>query len=157
MGSDGLWDNMFDAQVLEIVKAVNAPAPDGKEVWVGSNQTSKLTVIDVASWTATTAAEGFRWPYRVHFTPDMKTVIVPDMAIEDVRFFDRATRRELGKISLAGAGPQGITTTPDGKYALLSLSRQTKVAIIDLARREVVGHLDVGGTPDGIAYSTRVR
>jgi hypothetical protein len=30
------------------------------------------------------------------------------------------------------------------------------VAIIDAAARSVRGHLTVGGTPDGVAYTTRV-
>ena len=136
-------------------EAINV-TPDGKEVWVGSNNTGKLTVVDVSAWSASTAAEGFRWPYRVYFSPDNKTVIVPDMTNEDVRFLDRATRRELGKISLPGAGPQGITMTPNGRYVLLSLSKQGKVAIIDVATRTVVGHLAAGETPDGIVYTTRV-
>lgn len=136
-------------------EAINVTA-DGREVWVGSNSTGQLTVVDAAAWTATTAAEGFRWPYRIWFTPDQKTVIVPDMTNEDVRFFDRASRREVGKILLPGAGPQGIAVTPDGRYALLSLSRQAKIAIIDLASRKVVGELAAGNTPDGIVYSSRV-
>ena len=136
-------------------EAINV-TPDGKEVWVGSNQTGKLTVIDVGSWSPSTAAEAFRWPYRVLFTPDQKTVIVPDMTNEDLRFLDRATRRELGKIALPGAGPQGITVTPDGRYALLSLSKQARVAIIDISARSVVGYIAAGETPDGIVYTTRV-
>ena len=136
-------------------EAINV-TPDGKEVWVGSNQTGKLTVIDVASWSASTAAEAFKWPYRVLFTPDMKTVVVPDMTNEDVRFLDRASRRELGKISLPGAGPQGITSTPDGRYVFLSLSKQARVAVIDVERRSIVGYIAAGETPDGIVYTTRV-
>ena len=152
-----LRDGRFlrDLPVPTTPEAINV-TPDGKEVWVGSNNTGKLTVVDVAAWSASTAAEGFRWPYRVYFSPDNKTVIVPDMTNEDVRFLDRATRRELGKISLPGAGPQGITMTPDGKYALLSLSKQAKIAIIDVASRTVVGHLAAGDTPDGIVYTPRV-
>jgi YVTN family beta-propeller protein len=136
-------------------EAINV-TPDGKEVWVGSNNTGRLTVIDVGAWSAATAAEGFRWPYRVWFTPDNRTVIVPDMTNENVRFFDRAARRETGVLSLPGAGPQGITVTPDGKYILLSLSKLGKIAVIDVASRKVVREIDAGNTPDGIVYTTRV-
>jgi YVTN family beta-propeller protein len=136
-------------------EAINV-TPDGREVWVGSNNTGRLTVIDVSGWTATTAAEGFRWPYRVWFTPDNRTVIVPDMTNENVRFFDRAGRRETGVISLPGAGPQGITVTPDGRYILLSLSKLGKIAVIDVATRKVVREIAAGNTPDGIVYTTRV-
>jgi YVTN family beta-propeller protein len=136
-------------------EAINVTA-DGKEVWVGSNSTGKLTVVDVGTWTATTAAEGFQWPYRVWFTPDHRTVIVPDMTNENVRFFDRASRREIGQIALPGAGPQGITVTPNGRFILLSLSKQGKIAVIDVATRKVIQEIPAGLTPDGIVYTARV-
>ncbi|HET9423867.1 MAG TPA: hypothetical protein VFO55_00740 [Gemmatimonadaceae bacterium] len=141
--------------VPTIPEAINV-TPDGREAWVGSNNTGKVSVVDVATWTVSTAGEGFAWPYRMLFTPDAKTVLIPDMTNEDLRFIDRATRREVGKIPFPGAGPQGITTTPDGRYALLSLSRQARVAIVDIAERKVVGFLQAGETPDGIAFTPRV-
>lgn len=130
--------------------------PDGKEVWVGSNATGKVTVIDPATGAMVTAAEGVQFPYRMAFTPDGKTTIIPDARGEEVRFIDRATKKELGRIATPGAGPQGIVISPDGRYAFQSLSTQAKVAIIDIASRTVVRQLDAGQTPDGIAYTTRV-
>ncbi len=129
--------------------------PDGKEIWVGSNQTGKLTVIDIAANTVTTVAEGFGWPYRVAFTPSMNTVLVPDLRNEELRFFDRATRRERSRLALKDAGPQGIVFTPDGRYAFLSLSKQARVAIVDVDRQMIVGYLAAGATPDGVAYTRR--
>jgi DNA-binding beta-propeller fold protein YncE len=129
---------------------------DGSEVWVGSNATGAVSVVDPASGRVTQAAEGFGWPYRVLFTPDGKTVLLPDLKKEELRFVDRATHKELARLSFPGGAPQGITVTPDGRYALESLSGQAKVVIIDLATRSVVGQLSVGDTPDGIGYTTRV-
>lgn len=136
-------------------EAINV-TPDGKEVWVGSNATGKVSALDVATGTVTTAAEGFSWPYRVLFTPDAKLVMLPDYRGEALRFVDRATKQELGRINLPGAGPQGITLTPDTKYAFLSLSAQGRIAIVDVAKREVVGHIAAGETPDGVAFTSRV-
>jgi DNA-binding beta-propeller fold protein YncE len=136
-------------------EAINV-TPDGKEVWVGSNATGKVSVLDPATGTIRTAAEGVSWPYRVLFTPDVRMAIIPDMRNNELRFLDRATHRELSRLSLPGAGPQGVTVTPDGKYLFLSLSQQAKVAVIDLRTRQVVGHLDVGQTPDGVVYTTQV-
>jgi DNA-binding beta-propeller fold protein YncE len=149
----GTWVASFP--VPETPEAINV-TPDGREVWVGSNATGRVSVVDPASGRVTTAAEGVSWPYRILFTPDATTVVIPDMGNEEVRFLDRATRRELSRISLPGAGPQGITVTPDGRYAFLSLSREARVAILDLVTRRVVGHLTAGETPDGIAYTTMV-
>jgi DNA-binding beta-propeller fold protein YncE len=115
-----------------------------------------VSVVKPASGTVETAAEGFGWPYRILFSPDGKTVLLPDLRREELRFLDRATRRELGRLQLTGGAPQGITITPDGRYALESLSAQGRVVIVDLATRTVAGYLSVGATPDGIGYSTRV-
>jgi DNA-binding beta-propeller fold protein YncE len=140
--------------VPNVPEAINV-TPDGKEVWVGSNATGRVSVIDVATGAITTAAEGLGWPYRVLYSPDNATVMLPDLRGETLRFVDRASKRELARITFAGGGPQGITVTPDGRYVLQSLSSQGRVAIVDATTRTVAGYLAAGNTPDGIAYTTR--
>lgn len=135
-------------------EAINVTA-DGSEVWVGSNATGKVSVVNPVTGVITTAAEGFGWPYRVFFSPDQKTVLLPDLRREELRFLDRSSHKELARLSFAGGGPQGITMTPDGKFILQSLSQQGRVAVIDAATRKVLGHIPAGDTPDGIAYSMR--
>lgn len=51
------------------LEAINV-TPYGREVWVGSNATGIFSVIDAATGTVSSAAEGFGWPYRVLFSPD---------------------------------------------------------------------------------------
>jgi len=141
--------------VPNVPEAINV-TPDGGQVWVGSNATGRVSVLDVATGNVRTAAEGLGWPYRVLFTPDTATVLLPDLRGEELRFVDRGSLRELGRIPFPGGGPQGITITPDGRYVFQSLSRQSRVAIIDPATRMVLAYLSAGNTPDGIAYTPRV-
>jgi DNA-binding beta-propeller fold protein YncE len=141
--------------VPTVPEAINVTS-DGKEVWVGSNTTGKVTVLDPATGAQVTAAEGVQFPYRMAFTPDLKTAIIPDARGEEVRFLDRETKKELGRIAMPGLGPQGIIINPDGRFAFQSLSTGAKVAIIDIATRTVVRQVDAGETPDGVAYTTRV-
>jgi YVTN family beta-propeller protein len=151
----------LDLRTGKFTRSWNVPAqpeainvtPDGREIWVGSNATGVVSVIDVATSAVTTAAEGLGWPYRILYTPDVKTALIPDLRGEELRFLDRATKRELGRISFKGGGPQGIAITPDGRFAFQSLSSEGRVAIVDVARRKVVGYLAAGDTPDGIAYT----
>ena len=135
-------------------EAINV-TPDGREVWVGSNATGKVSVVDVASGTVTTAAEGFSWPYRVLFAQGASLVVMPDYRGEVVRFIDRASHRELGRMTFTGGGPQGVTLVGDGRTLALSLSAQGKVVFIDLASRRVVRELAAGETPDGVAWTQR--
>jgi YVTN family beta-propeller protein len=154
----------LDLRAGRAVRSITVPAqpeainvtPDGNEVWVGSNATGRVSVVDTRTGAVTTAAEGLSWPYRVLFSPDAKSVFLPDYRGEALRFLDRASRRELGRLAFPGGGPQGITVTPDGRHLLLSMSAQGRVAVIDAAARTVVGHLAVGDTPDGVVYTTRV-
>ena len=152
-GRTGEFIRTFDVPAQP--EAINV-TPDGAEVWVGSNATGRVSVLDPKTGAVATAAEGLGWPYRVLFTPDRRTVLLPDLRNEELRFLERATRRELGRLSFPGGGPQGITITPDGKYVFQSLSEQGRVAIIDVASRAVRGDLEAGTTPDGVAYTTRV-
>ena len=153
----------LDVRTGRFVRTFDVPAqpeainvtPDGAEVWVGSNATGRVSVVDPKTGAVTTAAEGVSWPYRILFSPDRRFTFLPDMRNQELRFLDRASRRELGRIPFPNGGPQGITITPDGKYLLQSLSREARVAIIDVATRAVVGHIPAGDTPDGIAYHPR--
>lgn len=138
--------------VPEQPEAINV-TPDGSEVWVGSNGTGRVSVFDTYLGTVSTAAEGFRWPYRVWFTPDAETVLLPDYTGDEVRFVARRSRRELGRLAFPQGGPQGIVVTPDGRHALVSLSREARVVVIDIATRTVVGFVPAGETPDGIVFS----
>jgi DNA-binding beta-propeller fold protein YncE len=169
-GATGFTGNMGSASVSQVdlakgtvVRVFNVPArpeainvtPDGREVWVGSNETGRVSVVDPATGTVVTAAEGVTWPYRVLFSPDMSTVVIPDMTKNEVRFLERASRRELSRLSFPDAGPQGVTMTPDGRYIFLSLSKESRIAVIDARGRRVVGYIPSGETPDGVVYTAR--
>lgn len=146
---------MRSVDVPEQPEAINVTA-DGSEVWVGSNATGKITVVDAYSGAVSTVAEGFGWPYRVLFTPDLSVAMIPDYRGESLRFLNRRSKQELGRMAFAGGGPQGISISPDGKTAFLSLSAEARIAVIDVASRRVIGHVAAGETPDGVAFTTRV-
>jgi len=73
----------FGVNLPSVVIALNRA--DGKEVWVGSNATGVVSVVDPATGVVVPAAEGFGWPYRVLFSPDTRTVMLPDLRREELR------------------------------------------------------------------------
>ncbi|RMH21014.1 MAG: hypothetical protein D6701_03065 [Gemmatimonadetes bacterium] len=125
----------------------------GDEVWVGSNAEGSLTVVDPATGRTERAASGFGWPYRILFTPDERTVLVPDLRGHVLRFFDASSRRETGRLELPGGGPQSMAFYRDPGVVFLSLSAQGRAAVIDVERRAVLGYYGTGPRPDGIGYS----
>ncbi len=129
---------------------------DGSEVWVGSNDHGTVNVVDTRTGRYEEALSGLSWPYRILITPDNRTVLIPDLRQNVLRFVDRATRREVDRMTFANGGTQGITFNGDASFAFLSLSQQDRVAVIDVASREVVRYIETGRGPDGIAFSPRV-
>jgi DNA-binding beta-propeller fold protein YncE len=136
-------------------EAINV-TPDGAEIWVGSNEEHKVSVLDPRTGAIRTVADSVAWPYRILFTPDLQLVLIPDLGNEELRFIDRSSHREIERLRFPGAAPQGITITPDGRFAFLSLSREDRIAVIDIAARSVIGHLPAGARPDGVVYTARV-
>lgn len=126
---------------------------DGREVWVGSNDRGLVSVLEPHTGEVSSPLEGFDWPYRILLVPERGLAVIPDLRREEVRFVDLETREELERLEMPGAGPQGVALTGDRRTLFLSLSRQGRVAVIDLESREVVRTLEVGPTPDGVGWS----
>lgn len=128
----------------------------GTEVWVGSNDDSVVTVIAVESGEVLAQWSGFEWPYRILLTRDERYAVIPDLGNERLRFFDVASKTELGAIDMRGMQPQGVVLYPDDRTVFLSLSGQDKVLAIDIESREILREFATGSAPDGIGWSPLV-
>ncbi|HKN62302.1 MAG TPA: hypothetical protein VJW93_14070, partial [Candidatus Acidoferrales bacterium] len=72
----------------------------------------------------------------------------------DLAVFDASTRKEVKRIKL-GHGAAGILMQPDGARVYVACSPDNYVAVIDLKTMEVVGRVEPGTEPDGLAWATR--
>ncbi|HEY0251964.1 MAG TPA: hypothetical protein VGC41_10580 [Kofleriaceae bacterium] len=126
-------------------------SPDGKEAWVANAKDGTISVVDLAQKkVAQTIAANAPRANRLKLTPDGKRALVsagPDLVV-----FDVATRKEVKRIAI-GHGSAGIAIQPDGARAFVACGPDNYVAVIDLAKLVVVGKLDVGGEPDGMAWA----
>lgn len=132
-----------------------AAAPDGRTVWLGSNNTGKVFVVDVARRAVIDSVQTAGFPYRIAFTPDSRIAIVTNPEAGEVRLIDVTTRRITAVIPTgAGTQPFGIAVAPDGGTAWITLRGAGEVAELDLGTATVVRTLPTGaGTgPDGIAF-----
>jgi YVTN family beta-propeller protein len=73
----------------------------------------------------------------------------PELVILDAR-----TRREVKRLKI-GRGAAGIQMQPDGARAYVACTPDDYVAVVDLKSLEVVGHIDAGKQPDGLAWVVR--
>jgi YVTN family beta-propeller protein len=135
-------------------------APDGGQVWVGSNDQGTVTVVHTAAWRVVDTLRVGGQPYRIVFSPDGRRVLVTTPGSDEVRLFDAETRREIGRVKTpAGGGgpgqPFGVAWRPDGTQAYISLRGAEQVAVLDLEKLSVSRYIGTGAGPDGIAFARR--
>jgi YVTN family beta-propeller protein len=128
-------------------------APDGKEAWVANARDGTVSIVDLAAKAVTeTLKANVPGANRLKFTPDGRLVLIS--AGPDLVFLDRATHREVKRVAI-GRGSGGILIEPDGARAYVAFSPDGFVAVIDLKTLTVVGKIDAGGGPDGLAWAVR--
>jgi DNA-binding beta-propeller fold protein YncE len=127
--------------------------PDGREAWVANAQDGTISVIDLAAKRVVeTLDANARGANRLKFTPDGKLALVS--AGSALVVFDTATRKEVKRLSDVHASG-GIEMQPGGARAYAACGREGDVAVIDLKTLALVGHIDAGGGPDGLAWAVR--
>ena len=134
-------------------------SPDGKEIWAANARDATVTIVDVATKKAVqTLPIPVKGANRLKFTPDGKRVLISGLgargADSSLVLIETTTRKELKQFSLGG-GSAGILVAPDGSRAYVAVSGADKVAVIDLKTLEVVGEIDAGKQPDGLAWAVR--
>jgi YVTN family beta-propeller protein len=139
-------------------------SPDGNELWTVSPR-GKIAIVDTAGkkLVASLDAPGVTGGNRVKFTLDGKLVLISRLSfgrggaaasLPSIVVYDRATRKEVKQIQ-TGGGVGGLLMQPDGTRAYGS-SREGVVAI-DLKTMSVIGKIDVGPNPDGLAWANSPR
>jgi YVTN family beta-propeller protein len=128
-------------------------SPDGKEIWVANAQDGTISIIDaVTKSVIETLAANVGGANRLKFTPDGTHVLVSSLRDSDLVVLDATRRKEIKRIQL-GHGAVGIVMQPDGARAFVACSPDNYVSVVDLQSLEVVGHIDVGQEPDGLAWA----
>ena len=130
-------------------------SPDGRELWTVSASDGSIAIINLtANKVSATIDAKVMGANRLLFTPDGKRVLVSSLRIGDLYVFDVASHKEVKRINI-GSGAAGIVVDPDGSRAFLGCSPDNYVAVVDLKQMEMIGRIDVGGTPDGLAWAIK--
>ena len=127
-------------------------SPDGKSIWAANAQDGTITIIDVATKSPTSLAANVQGANRLKFTPDGTMVLVATLGAPDLRIIRVSDRTELKRIPV-GTGAAGIQIQPDGARAYVACSPDNYVSVIDLKTFAVVGRIDAGRNPDGLAWA----
>ena len=130
-------------------------SPDGKEIWVANAQDGTISIIERASKSVVqTLNANVRGANRLKFTPDGRHVLVSALGGPDLVVLDASTRKEIKRVAI-GHGAAGIFVQADGSRAFVACTPDNYVAVIDLGSLTVVGHIQAGDNPDGLAWATR--
>lgn len=128
-------------------------SPDGKELWTAASEDGTLSIIDLDAkkLSAKVDAKVFG-ANRLKFTPDGKMAFISSLHTGELTIYNANTRKEIKRLNL-GKGAAGILMDAEGSRAFVACSADNYIAIIDLKTLQVTGRLDVGGTPDGLAWA----
>ncbi len=127
-------------------------SPDGRELWVAHSRDGGVSIIDLAARTVTATIEAkTRRSNRLKFTPEGRLVLISDLDAGDLVVLDAKTRTEVRRMPL-GRSPEGILIPPDGSRAYVAVTGDSHVAVVDLRALQVVGKIETGQGPDGMAW-----
>ncbi|MBS1521675.1 MAG: YncE family protein [Bacteroidetes bacterium] len=130
-------------------------SPDGKQLWTAAADDGTIAIIDLASKKVVDKIDAkVLGANRLQFTPDGKMVLISSLRNGDIVVYDAASRKEIKKVNI-GHGAAGILMDQNGSRAFIGCTADNYVAVIDLKKLEVTGHIDVGGGPDGLAWAVR--
>ena len=128
-------------------------SPDGNELWTASSEDGTICIIDLKTKKLSTKINAnVLGANRLKFTPNGNEVFISSLQNGDLTIYDAKTHLEIKKIK-TGRGAAGILMDPLGSRAFVACSADNYIAIIDLNTLEIINHIDVGGMPDGLAWS----
>ena len=127
-------------------------SPDGREVWTGLNAEGAIDIVDTATNKFKEKVNIGGRPYRVKFTPDGKYVVNTMVETKELLVIDAATRKETKRIKLESI-PLGVVFSADGKIAFVTAGEPDLVLKVDMEKGAVLGQVDTGKVPDGIAVA----
>ena len=162
----GLYGNdtigVLDTATGRVVHTVKVPAgpeaviatPDGRRVFVSSEDATQLNVIDTATDKVIKTLDLGRSPEGMALSRDAKTLLVAMFDIGKLDVIDTSTLKVTAQIPVAK--PHGVALSPNGRTAYVGaqdVPDHLAVVVVDIPRRRVVARLPVDQTPRGLTVS----
>lgn len=132
------------------------PSVDGRKIFVACNKANEILEVDRDAWTVTRRLPTGRGPYNLAVTPDGRLLLATLKPAASFEVFDLAAGKSLGQFKNSTNVANGITVSPDSRYAFVSSegagAAPGKVDVYDLRALAKVGSVDVGQQAGGIAF-----
>jgi len=152
---------VIDPQTFEVVGRFNvglapehvSPDWDLSTLYVNNMNGATLNVIDPTTEQSVETMD-VPFPYNLFFTPDgSKAIVVADylgadmVADNGLHFYDRETWEPIKFVQVPYPGVNHLDFSADGSYLMVSTESAGAVVKIDLETLEIVGAVQVGGSP----------
>jgi len=149
----------FDLASSKVSKTVDLPAgfgpgqldisPDSKSLCVAGELSGKIAKVDTASGKVDVVAVSSKpaAPAFAAITRDGKNCLVSDYTNNVVWVVSLNPLKIDKSVPSGGDNPFGVTTTPDGKWALISNQFSANMAFLDLAGMKVTKTIKTGAVP----------
>jgi YVTN family beta-propeller protein len=139
----------------KVIKVGSGPegialSPDGSELWAAHRMGGGVSIIDTARDMVVTQVAPTVFSARVTFTPDGKKVLLYDLSSKSVVIYDRASRTEIGRATLAEGVPVG-GIAPDNRRAFVLRYQPDAVLELDLNTYKFGRAVETKEMPDGMA------
>ncbi|RYF57360.1 MAG: hypothetical protein EOO39_35535, partial [Cytophagaceae bacterium] len=143
------------------VAALTTGSNAGKKVYVTSEQTGKLFVIDPATLQVTRKVGVGSHPIALQFNRAQSQLYIANADSDTVSVVDTKTDRVIRTIllrptsarALPGATPTGLALSSDEKRLYVTLADMNAVAVVDMVSASVVGYIPVGWYPTAVGIS----
>jgi DNA-binding beta-propeller fold protein YncE len=137
--------------IATVVKSEGiALSPDERELWIGSASTGGIAIIDLATETVAAFLSPGAFAYRLAFTSDGRSVLVPRQ--QTVVVYDAVTRTQVRAIPVGGT-VLSVLVAPGDRIAFVATVNPSRVLKLDLETQEILGATAVAPTPDGLALA----
>jgi len=134
-----------------------ALSPNESEVWVANSGDHTISVINARRLKEEARfSSGGVGPTRLRFNPAGNEVWVSHRGTQEVTVLDVASGAVIARIPIEGE-PRSLVFSDDGRRVLVSVPARHLVYMLDVEAREVIGSLDAGRLPAGVAWSEHDR
>jgi len=134
-----------------ILPALSAPAAAELRVFVTSEKSNDVTVIQAASHKVIATIPVGQRPRGITASRDGRRVFVANSNSDNVSVIDAASLRVIDTLP-GGIDPEGITIDRSGRLYAVN-ENDSAVTIVDVAKREIVKRVEVGTEPETAVLS----
>jgi len=128
-------------------------SPDGTHLWTAAGEDGTISVVNLMTKKLESKIDAKAFgANRLKFTLDGKLAFISSLSTGDIFIYETATQKQIKKLNL-GKGAAGILMDPDGSRVFIAYSADNYIAVVDLKKLELAARLDIGGVPDGMAWS----